>query len=153
MPSTAFDALLADFAEHVGLSAQELAYSSEIVIDTTTVTLFHEAADGRPDDGGDVVMFCTLNMPPVADRSELYKSALEANMLWVGTGGATLGLQPGTGAFTLCAKSPVAMLDADELARALDHFVDAAECWSDFVRARHVQPSPAYEGAIFHFKV
>jgi hypothetical protein len=141
--SPPYKQLLEAFADHLGLSPEEFLETTEIVIDSITVSLLHEPRDGAPDELGDVVYFSTLNVCPPADRGELHQAALEANMLWVGTNGFTLGLQGGTGAFTLCGRTPLAGLDENGLASRLNSFVDTAESWCDYIRARHVHAASA----------
>ena len=147
MSHPAFDQLLEAFACYAGLSAEALHESAEIAIDTTTVSLYAESISPRGGEAVDLIMFCTLNVPPQADEANVHRTALEANMLWAGTGGATLGLQPGTGALTLCSRFDIATLNAEELSDRLGRFVDTAECWANYIRARHVvSMSPEIEG-------
>ena len=88
-------------------------------------------------DAGDIAFFATLGRPaPQVARDQLLQLMLEANALWVGTGGCTLGLQPGTGAVLLCARAPLALCDARALAAALDAFADVALLWRDVVQGR-----------------
>ena len=147
-----FRKLLEDFADRIGLSGDDLVAMGEVVVDMTTVSLVHQPCGDhdRDGNGGDVVLFAVLAVPPIGDQLDLYQAALEANMLWTGTRGATLGLQAGSGAFTVCRREPLPGLTDAALVELVGNFADTAECWNDFVRARHTRgfeaarPSPLY---------
>jgi len=129
-----YQTLLEDYARLAGLSpVEDLVAHQELVIADIVVGL---SAEGDAD-AGDIAFFATLGRPaPQVARDQLLQLMLEANALWVGTGGCTLGLQPGTGAVLLCARAPLALCDARALAAALDAFADVALLWRDVVQGR-----------------
>ena len=129
-----YQTLLEDYARLAGLSpVEDLVTHQELVIADIVVGL---SAEGDAD-AGDIAFFATLGRPaPQVARDQLLQLMLEANALWVGTGGCTLGLQPGTGAVLLCARAPLALCDARALAAALDAFADVALLWRDVVQGR-----------------
>lgn len=129
-----YQTLLEDYARLAGLSpVEDLVTHQELVIADIVVGL---SAEGDAD-AGDIAFFATLGRPaPQVARDKLLQLMLEANALWVGTGGCTLGLQTGTGAVLLCARAPLALCDARALAAALDAFTDVALLWRDVVQGR-----------------
>src|SRR4030095_13187377 len=110
--SANYIALLESFARHVGLLPEEFVKTGEVVVDSTTITLLHEANN----DGGDVVYFRLLNAPLRGKECAGYRAALEANMLWNGTGGCTLGVLPQTGALALCGRVSINAVTGQSLA-------------------------------------
>lgn len=124
-----YEELLRQFAAHVGLDAQELLTTEEILIDGLAVGL---QLDGDTADG-DLVFFALLGTPSPEHLGRIARTLLEANNLWVGTGGCTLGVQQATGAVTLCGRMPLAALTGESLAMLLDGFVDTAAFWKGFV--------------------
>lgn len=124
-----YEELLRQFAAHVGLDAQELLSTEEVLIDGLAVGL---QLDGDRADG-DLVFFALLGTPSAEHLGRIASTLLEANNLWVGTGGCTLGLQQATGAVTLCGRMPISALTGESLAMLLDGFVDTASFWKGFV--------------------
>lgn len=57
----------------------------------------------------------------------LLRELLAANLYWLGTGGASLGLQSSTGALMLFQASPVAAFDDSSFERLLDQLLKTAE--------------------------
>lgn len=127
--SARFTNLLTRFAQHLNLPPESLLQTGEIVIDKTTVTLFYEGDEER----GDIVFYSILGMPSSHAVPFIYRTLLEANMLWAGTGGGTLGLLPQTGAITLCGRINIEEITSDSLTVLLENFVDTAEFWSHYI--------------------
>ena len=68
------------------------------------------------------------------DADEACSSALlKANYLFAGTGGATLCRNPETGAFAIMRSWPLASLDADTFATAVNDLLTTAEKWKAVV--------------------
>ena len=68
------------------------------------------------------------------DSDEACSSALlKANYLFAGTGGATLCRNPETGAFAIMRSWPLASLDADAFATAVNDLLTTAEKWKAVV--------------------
>lgn len=124
-----YNNLLRDFANHVGLDPQAFAKTQEVVVDGLAVGLSY---DGN-EQVGDIVYFTDLGAPADHRRASVYQTLLEANNLWVGTGGATLGLQP-SGRVVLCGRMDVAGVSGESLAMVLDLFIDTAQYWQRFVQ-------------------
>lgn len=130
---TRYAVLLEDYACHAGLPVQEFLASQELVMAGTAVGLALEGDE----DAGDVILFSTVGRPAAeVPRDELMQLMLEANALWVGTGGCTLGMQAGTEAVLLCARLPLAVSDAASLSAALQAFVDVALLWREVVQGK-----------------
>lgn len=129
-----YQTLLEDYARLAGLApVEDFLASQELVIADLVVGLALEGDADR----GDIAFFASLGRPaPQVAREQLLQLMLEANALWVGTGGCTLGLQAGSGAVLLCARAPLALCDAPALAAALDAFADVGLLWREVVQGR-----------------
>jgi len=109
-----------------------LLATQEIVINGVTISLMLEG-DG---DIGDVV-FCTSLGTPATDNPErLHILMLQANALWAGTGGCTLGLQYGTNAVLLAGRTPLPLCYAKGFADRLAAFSEIALQWKAIVQGR-----------------
>lgn len=73
--------------------------------------------------------------------AERFPLLLEANYLGQGTGGGSLGLQPGTGAAVLSREVPVAQLDVPTFSTALERFVNLTEDWTKRLQAAESEPA------------
>lgn len=118
-------ALLQELADHLQISAGELLQSEEVVIDDLAVGLTY-AGD---DEVGDIVFFCDLGSIPKERVMSVQQVLLEANALWRGTSGATLGIHPGSGSVIMCGRVPLEGATAQGFTGVLDVFVDAAQFW------------------------
>lgn len=127
--SQTYEELLTAFANHVGLEPAELLSTEEIMIDGLPIGL---QLDGE-DTIGDLIFFVVLGTPDAAQFGRIARTLLEANNFWVGTGGATLGVQRDSGAVTLCGRIALDQLSGETLAALLDGFVDTAAFWHAFV--------------------
>jgi hypothetical protein len=136
-----YQQLLENYARGVGLEPIDAFLTSqEIVIGGVTVGLTLEGDPNR----GDVVFFSNLGQPAAkTDRNKLNILMLQANALWAGTGGCTLGLQADTGAVLLSGRAPLALCDATALASALDAFADVAALWRNVVSGQTRPEIPA----------
>lgn len=136
-----YQKLLENYARGVGLEPVDAFLASqEIVIGGVTVGLTLEGDENS----GDVVFFSNLGQPASeVDKADLHLMMLQANALWAGTGGCTLGLQPDTGAVLLAGRAPLTVCDAAALASALDAFADVAVLWRNVVAGRIRPELPA----------
>lgn len=136
---TLYTTLLKEYAVHAGLPVEEFLASQELVIAEMAIGLAPEGDPNR----GDLILFSTLGRPAEdVDRAKLMQLMLEANGLWVGTGGCTLGLQAGTGAVLLCVRLSLTATDAASLSASLQAFVDVALVWREVVQGK-VKPELA----------
>lgn len=127
--SQRYENLIRDFAQHVGLDGETLLQTQEVVIEGLKVGLDFEGDETL----GDVVYFTLLGVPQPLRKSQVYETLLEANHLWVGTGGATLGVQQGTGQVIFCGRIDVEGVTAESLSLLLDAFVDNALFWHGYI--------------------
>ena len=124
-----YNELISSFALHVGLDADTLAATQEIVIEGLSVGLLYDGDETM----GDIVYFTQLGTPQAHQVASVYKTMLEANNLWVGTGGCTLGIQAETGAVVLCGRLGVEGVTAEGLGLLMDAFTDTALFWQKLV--------------------
>jgi hypothetical protein len=83
------------------------------------------------------------------ERSGLAAEMLDANALWRGTGGATLGVQRETRLAFLSFAIPMQGLEAGAFERRIDGFVAVAMNWADRIAGRDdAQSVPATERRI-----
>lgn len=129
--SMSYEDILNALAEQVGLDAQELLSTQELVVDGQPIGLQLEGDERN----GDLIFFAGLGTPAPEQLQLVIRTLLEANHLWVGTGGCTLGLQPGTGAVTLCGRIRLDELGGKTLAALLDGFSDTAEFWRNLIES------------------
>lgn len=130
---TRYSALLQDYARQAGLPVDEFQANQELVYSDIVIGLALEGDE----ETGDVTFFTSLGQPSSeVDQTQLMQLMLEANGLWVGTGGCTLGLQAGTGAVLLCARLPLELTYASSLSTALQAFATVATMWREVVRGK-----------------
>lgn len=123
-PREQFDRVLAAFGATVGLDrlALDEAGTGALFIDEVAVNLEVDEAQGR------LLLYAALGVPE-GDPAAAHVAMLEANLFWQGTAGATLALQPETGAALLVRALPMAELDEVGFETALQTFVEMAEAW------------------------
>lgn len=136
---SAYQTLLRDFASHVGLDPSVLALTQEVVMGGVAIGL---ACEGD-EDSGDLLYFADLGAPSPRRAAAVYKALLEANHFWVGTSGATLGLQPDTGHVVCCGSMALAGLTGEGLAQLLDSLIDTLLFWQQYVDDAWIQDPPA----------
>ena len=92
-------------------------------IDGVSVGFIHDTAE-------DAVMVVAEIGEQNPDADEACSSALlKANYLFAGTGGATLCRNPETGAFAIMRSCPLASVDGDAFASAVNDLLTTAEKW------------------------
>ncbi|MEZ5582387.1 MAG: type III secretion system chaperone [Candidatus Competibacteraceae bacterium] len=79
---------------------------------------------------GDTVTLTTwLAEIPEARRSEAAQQIADANYLFYGTQGATLGMNRSTGDVVLAVRMPTDTLTSERLSQAIENFMGIAENW------------------------
>ena len=63
-------------------------------------------------------------------RAKVYPYLLAANVLWIGTGGATLGVNH-NGVVMLCYSEPILPMDAERMMKIMDNLLNTAEDWEE----------------------
>ena len=123
-----YEHLLRNYAAILGVEPVHLLLATqEIVIQGITVSLMLDGDENI----GDVV-FCT-NLGVPARSESLHVVMLQANALWAGTGGCTLGLQHGTGSVLLAGRTPLPLCHAKGFADMIGAFVDIALRWKPLI--------------------
>jgi len=103
--------------------------------DTITVNIEHDAQLAM------LTFFCRLGTVEPARAAEIYPLLLEANVLWAGTGGATLGVMPEDRSVLLCYQEADALMTGPRFAVLLRGFVDVAEFWMGRIQGQAPQPA------------
>ena len=123
-----YEHLLRNYAAILGLEpVQLLLAAQEIVVNGITVSLMLEGDE----DIGDIVFCTNLGLP--ARSESLHVLMLQANALWAGTGGCTLGLQHPTGSVILAGRTPLPLCHAKGFADMIGAFVDIALRWKSLI--------------------
>ncbi len=128
----AFDEFVQALAACLGLDPVQLAQCQELVVDDLEVGFLHEEGEG--DDPGDFVFFSRLGAPQPVHEAAVHKILLQANSLWLGTAGFTLGLHAGSGDILLCGRWPlVPEATPEAFMQVLDPFVATALLWRSYI--------------------
>lgn len=138
-----FNDLLAALSEHLGGTLELKPVDGTVVLAVDDMNL------SIIDTETSVSFVGVVGQPPPEDRLErLFKALLEANHLFVGTGGATFSVNAASGEIALCRTIPYSALTGESFCEALTHFVNTLESWirlvSDFRAAKDLpddQPS------------
>ncbi len=125
------------FKELIEGLGEKMGVMGEIEIDDEGRSLLEFDGMGVVLQGVDEVNKLTLlspvGLPPPEDPARLYKTLLEANYLFEGTGGATLSINPDGGGVMLVKCLDTRALTVEDLMDALDKFLDSLIAWRDFV--------------------
>jgi len=118
--------LVANLASRLGIELEPWE-SCSFDADGIVVSINHLA------DAGALALSSDLGEPPPEKLEGLYKALLGANHMFAGTAGATFSLDPDTSRITLFIALPVASLDGDSFAKAVETFVNTAEMWTKVI--------------------
>jgi hypothetical protein len=137
--------LLTAFAEEIGLEPEALLVTEEVVIDGLPVGL---QLEGQDDDAE--VLLCSLLAVPHPERwTETARLLLQANHLWSGTCGATLGMLPDDDMISLSMRRPLRDLTADSLAVLVAKAADIGIAWQELIVEREsADAAPAFFDAV-----
>jgi hypothetical protein len=125
-----FNELMADLADHIGLDKAELLQTQEIAIDNFVVGF---QADEDPT-VKNLIFFTLLGVPSPEKLNQIAITLLEANNLWAGTSGCTLGLQQESRAVILAGNMPINLLTGQSLAVVLEQFINVASFWQQYIQ-------------------
>ena len=81
-----------------------------------------------------IILVGDIGEPPPEHLENLYKTMLESQHLFNGTGGATISLNSETNRFSLCKTLSCKILDADLLYEEAEQFVNTLEVWIKLVK-------------------
>lgn len=121
------DDLLRRLGERLGL--EDLAWDDGgectlEVDDHLTVAMYVDDADQN------LVLYAVVGQADEDSAPQVYRELIEANLLWKGTGGATLGADPDAGTVILAKELPLTVLDLDSWEHHLGEFVSVTERWT-----------------------
>lgn len=130
--SDAYTALIEDTCRQLGIDdPKPLAESGVFVIDGVDVYMDYRDAAFE----ASVVIYAELGTVGEDASPEMLRNLLEANLLWAGTGGATIGLHPDTRAAVLAYSMPFEGLTGTGVAAAMAQFAQVAAFWREAIAA------------------
>ncbi|WP_142849300.1 CesT family type III secretion system chaperone [Telmatospirillum sp. J64-1] len=101
------------------------------ILDVEGQNIFLELSEA--DGTEEVLVYSDLGAIPQEKAGEIHRNLLEANLLWAGTGGGTLGLHPDTGSAVLAYRLPVEGVTGEALAAVISQFARVSQFWRDFI--------------------
>lgn len=119
--------LLKEFGDTIGVSdmaPDEDGYVSFSVDDDLIIHLQYE----QESEG--LRFFASLGEVSPVDRASVIADMLDANVLWRGTGGATLGLDSEKDVVTMAYQEPIGNMSYGRFEQLLDGFLITAEQWT-----------------------
>lgn len=129
--TSSYQQLLTELAQHIGLDGPSLLAQQELDIDGLSIFLQPSGEEIAQE-----MVLCTVLGPLPEQRfAEVARTLLQANHMWVGTGGGTLGLSPAGDKVTWGARLPLQGLDADILAVLLGDFARLGLAWAQYLEA------------------
>lgn len=128
--SAMFTGVVESIARHLGLPAED-GWSSpvELQVDDVAVRLVHH----DDADQSEIWMYADLVEIPEEQALNFYREMMEANLLWSGTNGGTIGLNSESHEAVIADRVPLEGLDGDRLARRLARFIDTVEAWREYL--------------------
>lgn len=118
--------LLKEFGIKIGapdLAPDEDGYTCISIDDTFVVHLIYESEPEA------LRLFAELCKAPSDRMGEVMKELLDANVLWRGSGGATLGLDSGKNVITMAYQEPIGTLSVARLEQIIETFIITGENW------------------------
>ena len=144
MSSDLFSKLLGAFGDSVGvpdLATDEDRYCVIKLDDRIVLVMQYEP------DTESVVLYVDLGPYPEEHEREVFASLLQANCLWAGTGGATLGVNGSSRTILLGYRLSVRNLELEPFKSAVESLVNTAEFWMNRIgeMGRGARPAPPEE--------
>lgn len=118
-----FEQLMSDFGAALGIPDMRPDEFGCCCINVGD-TAFHVLVSPE---GDTVTAFAEIGELPDDVEADVLRQMLAANYFWTGTGGATLGVQPETGAVVLAQRLPLESVKVADLERLMKQFVEVAE--------------------------
>ncbi|HLO75809.1 MAG TPA: CesT family type III secretion system chaperone [Magnetospirillum sp.] len=124
------DRLLEDLCRQMNIDDAATVIASRIlVVDELSICI-----EGRDEIySEDVLVYTDLGEVAGGNAAEIIRNLLEANLIWAGTGGATIGLHPDTSHAILAYRTPMEGLNGEMLAAAISQFATVAAYWRNFI--------------------
>ena len=116
-----FEDLLGALSKTLGIEIEDAGGAAAVDIDGTVVVL--------QDAGEMLLMRAEIGEFPPDGKEDLLRSAMEANFLYQGTGGATLAVNPADGHLHIQKYNWLERLDADMAFDMLERFADTIAVW------------------------
>lgn len=137
MSTVNFNSLVAEFCKSVGLEGvcvNDDGYYSFSLDENLAVELQYET------DSGMIGFFLQLGQVSSANRAGIMADMLDANVLWRGTGGGTLGLDSSSGIATLAYQETVEHMSYSRFEAILGLLISNAEIWAKRISADSAAP-------------
>ncbi|MEE4379677.1 MAG: type III secretion system chaperone [Candidatus Competibacteraceae bacterium] len=99
--------------------------------------------------GETLTLTAWLAVIPEERRGEAAQRIADANYLFYGTQGATLGMNRSTGDVVLAVRMPTVTLTLARLSQAIENFIGIAESWQGRLMADDTTPEPPHFGPSF----
>jgi len=139
MKTALYEELVHNFCQTTGFDTPEsLLEAGEILVDDIAVSLFFESEIAHDD----LVLYSDIALRPHESDLYILQRLLEANMLWSGTDGGTIGMHPETGRIGLATRLSVAAPDGTWLVQALYRFSIIAKFWREFFERESAVHAP-----------
>ena len=142
-----FNTLLMELGAEIGVDPDALVRTQELIVDNNVIGMYLDAdnlSDSSSSASQMVVFFTLLGNVSYEDFPRVARTLLEANNLWAGTGGCTLGLQRGHDQATLSAQLPLSALDGRSFSVAIHGFCDTANFWRRYIAELEVQHADSW---------
>ncbi|MBH1965481.1 MAG: CesT family type III secretion system chaperone [Comamonadaceae bacterium] len=126
-----------------GVVSADLARTEELIVHGRSVSLSFSPEENYPEDGKVICStdIAKFNQEPAADLCRLL---LQANNLWAGTAGSTVGLR-GNDMLLMSASRRIGSLDADNLDAFLSALCADADSWAARLTAKPPKENPPPE--------
>lgn len=137
--------LLAAFGKTLTLDGLALGEDDTCVLlfdDDLAVTIELDEPEAR------LVFTMFLDKLSDTNAEPLLRELMASNLYWLGTAGATVGLQKSTGALLLVQASPVATLDDSAFERLIDGLIRVAERLRERIVAHRTGHGAANDGVM-----
>ncbi len=96
----------------------------------TCRALARDAGKANYRDSGKLAFFIEVGKIEKEHRARACPYLLAANVLWIGTAGATLGMSP-DGRVMLCYHEPIASMTLELMVKIMDGVINAAQYWEE----------------------
>lgn len=123
--------LLTELAQHSGLDAPSLLMQQVVCINALSIFMQQSGAPDTPE----VVLCAVLGKPSPQRFAQVLGTLMQANHLWGGTGGGTLGLSPAGDEVTWCLRLALRDLEGATLAALLAGFAELGQAWGEYIAA------------------
>lgn len=116
-----FENLIENLGERLGIAFEDAGGAVAVEVDGETVIL--------QDAGEYLLLRAEIGEIPADAKESILSSAMEANFLYQGTGGATLAVNPADGRLHIHKYNWMERLDVDSVLDAVNKLSDVAAAW------------------------